>query len=422
MTETIIKDVLTVEEIAFYVKTIEPSDIVELGSSSWFESHERLQKLHQQAILEARELREENVKDTIILYNKIPVLLHEAVCISVWKEKVLPLLVKTVSEPESVFIPYMVLFHEATAIEFLQTLLYHSDSCEALGENAIELIDYCASAITRIIAEGKQEVSKSSETLSGFEDLEHKQRTITFNIGMKCISVIGCMTQNIDSLPLSATSRMFSTHDIPILLANIIELQPWIKKDSSGKTLKYDDCNWEEMKGEAKMKVTRTEAKTWLALRHLLLDPRLPAHYDINEYRKSQLTKLQCFLQESILDQLPPLVELKYWLAKLAVANFPPASKQPLILEVTPQIRQILIQRNSKRWKKIAKKQAEVMFNKSEDHIMGIIKSLNEAYNLDTLEALAVGPPTCTACGEHASKKCSRCKAPYCGRYRFINV
>lgn len=53
------------------------------------------------------------------------------------------------------------------------------------------------------------------------------------------------------------------------------------------------DCKWQEIKGEASMKVTRVEAQTWLALRHLLLDPRCPAHYDINEYRKNQLLKVR---------------------------------------------------------------------------------------------------------------------------------
>ena len=38
---------------------------------SWFDAHERLQKLHQQAILEAREVREESVKEMIVSYDKV---------------------------------------------------------------------------------------------------------------------------------------------------------------------------------------------------------------------------------------------------------------------------------------------------------------------------------------------------------------
>jgi hypothetical protein len=53
---------------------------------SWFEAHERLQKLHQQAILEAREVREESVKEMIMSYNKVRINMvgsHPAVYIPV---------------------------------------------------------------------------------------------------------------------------------------------------------------------------------------------------------------------------------------------------------------------------------------------------------------------------------------------------
>lgn len=90
------------------------------------------------------------------------------------------------------------LFHEATAIEFLETLVYHPDSCEALGENSLDLIDYSTSAITRLLAGSKQKVSEPSHNLSASEDLEQKEVTLAFNIGIKCISIIGCIAQHLD--------------------------------------------------------------------------------------------------------------------------------------------------------------------------------------------------------------------------------
>lgn len=61
--------------------------------------------------------------------------------------------------------------------------------------------------------------------------------------------------------------------------------------------LGVSDCKWQEINGEDNVKVTRAEAQTWLALRHLLLDVRCPAHYDINEYRKNQLIKVRVLLE-----------------------------------------------------------------------------------------------------------------------------
>jgi hypothetical protein len=44
----------------------------------------------------------------IVYTFQMPVLVHEAICISVWREKVLPLMLKMIPEPNSVFVPYMV--------------------------------------------------------------------------------------------------------------------------------------------------------------------------------------------------------------------------------------------------------------------------------------------------------------------------
>jgi hypothetical protein len=90
------------------------------------------------------------------------------------------------------------LFHEATAVEFLETLVYHSECCEALGEHVLELIDYCSLTIVRLIAHSNKEVSEPSESLNASQDLGHKEMTLAFSISIKCISIIGCIAQHLD--------------------------------------------------------------------------------------------------------------------------------------------------------------------------------------------------------------------------------
>jgi hypothetical protein len=90
------------------------------------------------------------------------------------------------------------LFHEATAVEFLETLLYHSDCCEALAEHSLELIDYSTLAITRLLAGSTEKVSEPSHSMKPSQDLEQKEITLAFNIGIKCISIIGCIAQYLD--------------------------------------------------------------------------------------------------------------------------------------------------------------------------------------------------------------------------------
>jgi hypothetical protein len=90
------------------------------------------------------------------------------------------------------------LFHEATAVEFLETLLYHADCCEALAEYSLEMIDYSTLAITRLLAGSTEKVSEPSQSLKPSQDLHQKEMTLAFNIGLKCISIIGCIAQHLD--------------------------------------------------------------------------------------------------------------------------------------------------------------------------------------------------------------------------------
>ncbi|CAG2054381.1 unnamed protein product, partial [Timema podura] len=109
---TTIDNVLLPSEIDLYVEALEPSKIENLGTRIWLGAHHRLQKLHQQAIIEAREIKEEAVKETIISHGKMPVIVYEAVCVSVWKEKILPEMMKLEPEPATTIIPYMVVSDE----------------------------------------------------------------------------------------------------------------------------------------------------------------------------------------------------------------------------------------------------------------------------------------------------------------------
>nr|CAD7443563.1 unnamed protein product [Timema bartmani] len=438
---------------------------------SWLGAHHRLQKLHQQAIIEAREIKEEAVKETIISHGKMPVIVYEAVCVSVWKEKILPEMMKLEPEPATTIIPYMVfhlvrpryppparpstvpeislpsppsaqqrwaspypppveasyliwcptyflattlpfspflpplaLHHEATAIALLETLLFHADSCEALGDTCLELVDYATFAVIHLISSPdppSREESRAEVALSSEKELTRQREELAFNIAMRCVTVLGYIAQNLDSMPLSVTSHVFTVHDVPVLLASLIERKPWSRPDSAGNTLTYIDGKWQHIEGEAAQKVTRTEGQLWIAIRQLLLDPRCPAHYDINDTRKNQLIKLQCYLHDTLLDQLPPLLELKYWLAQLAVTNAPLSARRPFVLEVTTQV---------------GKAPPSLLAESRLDMTIASVCGLSETFDMDTLEVLEE-PPACVTCGDQGVKRCSRCKtAWYCGR------
>lgn len=139
------------EELSFFVESIRPFEIRDVGSEKWLDSHEMIIKLSQQAILEAAEHREEEVKEMLISRDKLKILIHEAYCIFLWKTKVLPNLLDIDPNPQATFLIYTALFHEGTVITLLDVALYHVSGCEALQDTSLDLIDYCAQGVAQVI-------------------------------------------------------------------------------------------------------------------------------------------------------------------------------------------------------------------------------------------------------------------------------
>lgn len=99
-------NILLPSEIEFFISRMDESKIEDVGTIVWIDWHKRLQRLNQQAVIEASELREECVKDLLVSYNKVAVLVHEAILMSVWRSKILPKLLKIQPKPENTFLFY----------------------------------------------------------------------------------------------------------------------------------------------------------------------------------------------------------------------------------------------------------------------------------------------------------------------------
>lgn len=73
--------------------------------------------------------------DVIIYKFQIPIIVHEAICISIWREKVLPLLLKIAPEPNSIFVPYMVVSKNLVYSYILRTYQ------DVLGHNKLSTFE-----------------------------------------------------------------------------------------------------------------------------------------------------------------------------------------------------------------------------------------------------------------------------------------
>lgn len=418
MSET---NIVQPDEVDFFVQSLRPFNVNDIGSKKWLDSHEILLKLQQQAHLEASTCREEMTKELLIANEKLEILVHEAYCVLVWRLHILPKLLQLDADPKASFLIYTVLFHEATAVSLLEIVLFHPNGCESLGEASIDLIDYCIQAVTQLIGlvnvgHYRDKINVKSDTNTR-EDLERQQRDLQYKIGIRCITILSFLTDKVDLLPLSAANRLVKTHDTPCLLSELIHCQPWVRRVNGIE--KFISDKWVSVRGEDILTMTKSEAQTWLCFRQLLFNSNVMRNYEITEFRQRELAKCQSKLTVQILDQLPPLAELKHFLCTLAVGGNK-TNNGSMVLEVMPQIKENLIS-NAKKigYRTIVEQQRAIFIDLSHEAIHEIAKRLNEAYNTDYLESLEGNNDTksvenvCGNCGKKADKKCSKCEAVY---------
>uniref|UniRef100_A0A672ZZ05 Zinc finger MYND domain-containing protein 10 n=1 Tax=Sphaeramia orbicularis TaxID=375764 RepID=A0A672ZZ05_9TELE len=379
----------------------------------WFIQHEYIEKLNMQAILNASTMHDEYIKEFLVLHKKIAVLVHEMILVEVWKQKVFPILCQLQDfNPKNTFPLYMVIRHEATIINLLETIMFHKDSCEAAEDSILDLVDYCHRKLTLLVGKMTTEgtTTHDHDKQTGKTDLQNQSAALEFEISLKALSVLRYITEHTDSI--SVINRMLCIHNIPCVLVQLIDSCPW----SRSRAEKYVNSKWQRIPVEDHLKMTKLDGQVWISLYNLLLREDCQQKYDFNNFNKVQLLKLRGFLTEVLIDQLPNLVELQRFLAHLAVTD-PAPPKRGLILEQIPEMWNQIVNNNSGKWKAIAKYQVKETFNPSESDLRHHAQRLAQTYNLDVMESLIPEKPKCGSCGKVAAKRCSRCRTEwYCSR------
>ncbi|XP_029550645.1 zinc finger MYND domain-containing protein 10 [Salmo trutta] len=407
-----------------YVQNLETFSLRDIGSPRWFRQHEYIEKLNMQAILNASATatQDEFVKELLVSLGKSPTLVHEMILVELWKQKVFPIFCQLQDfNPKSTFPLYMVIHHEASIINLLETIMYHKDSCEGADDSVLDLVDYCHRKLTLLASRASRDDAPTQDRLShtesgdssSMQDLQGQNAALEFEISLKALSVLRYITDHTDSI--SVINRMLCTHNLPCVLVQLVQYSPW-SRYSAGAMEKYMNGKWQRVPSEDHLKMTKLDGQVWIALYNLVLKEDCQRKYDFNNFNKNQLLKLRGFLTEVLIDQLPNLVELQRFLSHLTVTD-PAPPKKDLILEQIPEMWNNIMRDNMGKWKAIAKYQVKETFNPSEKDLRQQALRLAQTYNLDVMESLIPEKPKCGACGAEAFKRCSRCQREwYCQR------
>ncbi|XP_057343140.1 zinc finger MYND domain-containing protein 10 isoform X2 [Manis pentadactyla] len=360
-------------EAAVLVRGLRSFPLRDVGSGGWNQQHESLEKLNMQAILDATARQDEPIQELLVTHGKVPTLVEELIAVETWKQRVLPVLCGLEDfKPQNTFPIYMVVHHEASIINLLETVFFHKEVCESAEDTILDLVDYCHRKLTLLVAQsgcGGPPEEEESQHSTPMQELQKQAERMDFEIALKALSVLRYITDCVDSLSLSTLSRMLSTHNLPCLLVELLEHSPWSR------------C--------------RRALLSLVSLAPL---------------------QLRAFLTDTLLDQLPNLADLQGFLAHLALAETQPLKKD-LVLEQIPEIRERLEQENRGKWQAIAKHQLRHVFSPSEQDLRLQARRWAATYSLDVLEAVAPEQPHCAHCSAEASKRCSRCQNEwYCCR------
>lgn len=102
-----------------------------------------------------------------------------------------------ISNPESTFVAYTVLYHEAVCVALLELVLYHSGVAEALEESTDDLLEYAYDAACQLLITSHQDVVEKE---SAKEELLRQEKNLTFDIGIRSLSILRYVSDNLTKL------------------------------------------------------------------------------------------------------------------------------------------------------------------------------------------------------------------------------
>lgn len=165
--------------------------------------------------------------------------------------------------------------------------------------------------------------------LQAQEEVVREKTRLGLVLGCRAVSVLHLLASCHKKLPLCVITRLMATHDVPQLLAQVLDILPW-QRQENGHQYVFEEGKWQKV-GKDTPPLSRLECQAWAALASLLLDQEALSGYEISSGRRAALLRLQPRLQQAALIQVPALEPFACWLATLAMSPPQPVKPPPLI-------------------------------------------------------------------------------------------
>lgn len=98
-------------------------------------------------------------------------------------------------QPESTFIAYSVLYHEAICVALLELVMYHASCAETLQDSAFDLLDYVCGTIAQLLSVKPYEAEIGE---SGKKEILRQKNNLTFDIGIRSLSIVRYLAEYLD--------------------------------------------------------------------------------------------------------------------------------------------------------------------------------------------------------------------------------
>eukprot|EP01064_Diplonema_japonicum_P013160 TRINITY_DN20581_c0_g1_i1.p1 TRINITY_DN20581_c0_g1~~TRINITY_DN20581_c0_g1_i1.p1 ORF type:complete len:407 (+),score=133.37 TRINITY_DN20581_c0_g1_i1:54-1274(+) len=336
--------ILVQPEAEAMVRDLEPFSIEDVGTKQWQLQRKKMEQLNCQAHYNTSKGSGDFVTDAVLGHDKVTVVIHELLVIEQWRRKVFPSIREKVMAMNPTCL-YSLLYYEGVLVNFLELVFWTEEGVARCDDDLLEVLDYLwRNIITLNSANDDYWPSPSSiediKSGAGISKMDSERRQ-EFTICMTSISLLWYIIDKMKVLPMSAVNNILKKNDMPVGLAVLLDNRPWLRRGTDGME-KFITKEWKKVTRGDTMVVCEYEAHVWFMMHCLLTNPICREKYSYTVWRKDQLLKCRKFLNEILLDQIPPLADLQRALDELSFLD-PPASaeekfKSTLVIEPVPRL------------------------------------------------------------------------------------